>query len=258
MSFVDWIDYRRYKQGLQAKNDKQTKIVTEQNGDVQKAEAREEQRGRTTEQNGNHSSEAAINQTGAAQTTNAEQASNGEVEKMGEDNSPVRLFTFRVFAMAMIVRIGGMIFGFLEMKDFLRRFGNTTDGSGSPAFSDARSGTIVGLLSIGTLIGAICAAPIADAFGRRVTIVVGNIVFCVGVIVQIATTTIWYQIALGRWVAGLGVGMLSILTPMYQFETTPRQVRGALVGAYQLFITLGIFVAYRVCVALELDRQSHC
>ena len=69
-------------------------------------------------------------------------------------------------------------------------------------------------------------------------------IFCIGVIVQITTTKTWYQISLGRWVAGLGVGGLSVLTPMYQSETAPRYVRGALVSCYQLFITLGIFTAY--------------
>jgi len=72
-------------------------------------------------------------------------------------------------------------------------------------------------------------------------------------IVQIATMNHWYQIAIGRWVAGLGVGALSVLTPMYQSETAPRQVRGALVSCYQLFITLGIFVAYCVNFGTEKD-----
>jgi len=65
-------------------------------------------------------------------------------------------------------------------------------------------------LSIGTLLGALIAAPIADKFGRRYCIVFWNIIFCVGVIVQMATTDKWYSIAIGRWVAGLGVGGLSV------------------------------------------------
>ena len=129
------------------------------------------------------------------------------------------------------------------MEDFLERFGDTTNEQGGPAFSKVRSGTIVGLLSIGTLIGAIIGAPIADALGRKLAIVFWNIIFCVGVVVQMTTLTTWYQIALGRWVAGLGVGALSVLTPMYQSETAPRQIRGAMVSCYQLFITLGIFIA---------------
>lgn len=64
----------------------------------------------------------------------------------------------------------------------------------------------MGLLSIGTLIGALVAAPIADKFGRRYSIVFWNLIFCIGLIVQITTGSKWYQLALGRWVAGLGVG----------------------------------------------------
>lgn len=114
------------------------------------------------------------------------------------------------------------------MDDFLGRFSeNGTE------FTAVREGTITALvrmmsrkhlyfgrsyqkqLSIGTLIGAIIAAPIADRFGRRVCILEGNILFWVGMIVQMAATTKWYQVAIGRWVAGLGVGTLSVLTPMY-------------------------------------------
>jgi SP family sugar:H+ symporter-like MFS transporter len=104
--------------------------------------------------------------------------------------------------------------------------------------------------------GALTAAPISDKFGRKYSIVFWNIVFCVGVIVQITTTNIWYQISLGRWVAGLGVGGLSVLTPMYQSETAPRYVRGALVSCYQLFITLGILVAYCINFGTESTPNS--
>ena len=48
---------------------------------------------------------------------------------------------------------------------------------------------------------------------------------------------------MGRWVSGLGVGALSLMVPMYQAETAPRHIRGALISTYQLFITLGIFLA---------------
>ena len=51
----------------------------------------------------------------------------------------------------------------------------------------------------------------------------------VGLIVQIASTDKWYQMMMGRWVAGLGVGALSLLVPMYQAETGPRHIRGALI-----------------------------
>jgi len=159
--------------------------------------------------------------------------------------------------MGVVVSIGGFIFGYdtgqisgiLEMPNFLRTFADKP----GPAFSNVRSGTIVALLSIGTLLGALTAAPIADAVGRKYSIVFWNMVFCVGIIVQIATETKWYQIAIGRWVAGLGVGALSVLVPMYQSETAPKQVRGALVSCYQLFITLGILVAY--CINFGTEKE---
>lgn len=48
---------------------------------------------------------------------------------------------------------------------------------------------------------------------------------------------------IGRLVAGFGVGALSVLVPMFQAETAPPWIRGALVCTYQLFITLGILLA---------------
>lgn len=48
---------------------------------------------------------------------------------------------------------------------------------------------------------------------------------------------------MGRFVAGFGVGALSLLVPMYQAETAPRHVRGALISTYQLMITFGIFLS---------------
>ncbi|OAK96052.1 general substrate transporter [Phaeosphaeriaceae sp. SRC1lsM3a] len=175
-----------------------------------------------------------------------------------------QIFRPRIIAMAIIVSMGGFIFGydtgqisgFLEMPDFLEKFADQTDAEGKLSFSNWKSGLIVALLSIGTLMGALIAAPVADKFGRKYTIIFWNIVFCVGVIVQITTTTTWYQISLGRWVAGLGVGGLSVLTPMYQSETAPRYVRGALVSCYQLFITLGILTAYCINFGTEATRNS--
>ena len=84
-------------------------------------------------------------------------------------------------------------------------------------------------LSIGTLFGALIAAPIADRVGRKISIMFWCCIFSVGMIVQISATHKWYQIMLGRFVAGFGVGALSLLVPMYQAETAPRHIRGALI-----------------------------
>ena len=85
---------------------------------------------------------------------------------------------------------------------------------------------------------------------------VWSVVFIIGVIVQMASETSWVQIAIGRLVAGAGVGALSIMVPMYTSETGPRQVRGALVSTYQLFITAGIFTADAINFGTEARPNS--
>lgn len=59
--------------------------------------------------------------------------------------------------------------------------------------------------------------------------VVWSLINMVGIIVQMTTDHKWYQVAVGRLVAGLGVGALSVLVPIYQSECTPKHIRGAMV-----------------------------
>ncbi|KAI0264923.1 general substrate transporter [Gloeopeniophorella convolvens] len=166
--------------------------------------------------------------------------------------------------LAMIASMGGFIFGYdtgqisdiLLMKDFLLRFAQcgTPGDVATCAFSRVREGLVVSLLSIGTLIGALAGAPTADFLGRRRAMQVECLIFCIGVIVQITSDSEWAQFAVGRLVAGLGVGALSAAVPMYQAETAPPQIRGAMTATYQLFITLGILVAY--CISIGTRDMS--
>jgi MFS transporter, SP family, sugar:H+ symporter len=68
---------------------------------------------------------------------------------------------------------------------------------------------VVGLLSIGCLLGAIVAAPFSDKIGRRKTMILACGVFYVGNTIQITSFHAWYQLAIGRLICGLGVGSLS-------------------------------------------------
>jgi SP family sugar:H+ symporter-like MFS transporter len=78
--------------------------------------------------------------------------------------------------------------------------------------------------------GALVAAPIADRVGRKWCISGWCGMVCIGVTVQITSPFgKWYQVAIGRWVAGLGVGAISLLVPMYQAESGPRHIRGSLI-----------------------------
>ena len=85
---------------------------------------------------------------------------------------------------------------------------------------------------------------------------VWSTVFIIGVVIQMPSETSWVQVAIGRLIAGADVGALSILVPMYTSETGPRQVRGALVSTYQLFITAGIFTADAINFGTEARLNS--
>jgi SP family sugar:H+ symporter-like MFS transporter len=89
-------------------------------------------------------------------------------------------------------------------------------------------------------------APLADKFGRRLTISGAAFSYILGVIIEITSERVWVQFAMGRFTAGIGIGALSTVVPMYQSESIPKRIRGATVASYQLLITLGIWTAYMV------------
>ncbi|KAL5522838.1 hypothetical protein ACEPAG_8856 [Sanghuangporus baumii] len=166
---------------------------------------------------------------------------------------PISIFSI---VLAGIASMGGFIFGFdtgqisdmLVMDDFRSRFGDCNPETGICHFSNARSGLIVALLSIGTLFGALGGAPLSDITGRRNAMSIECVIFTIGIVIQLASISAWYQLAIGRLIAGIGVGGLSAAVPMYQAETAPAQIRGALTATYQLFITFGILIAYCICI----------
>ena len=139
--------------------------------------------------------------------------------------------------LALLASMGGFIFGYdtgqisdiLEMDDFLTRFAecdpNDPTNPDACHFSNVRAGLIVGLLSIGTLVGALLGAPTADKLGRRYAMTAECMLFIVGVIIQMATFSVWQQFAVGRLISGFAVGALSAAVPMYQAESAPPYVR---------------------------------
>lgn len=151
------------------------------------------------------------------------------------------------------------ISGIANMKDFLFRFGTVTTTQPDPtnlrsticegatmckALNPWLDGLIVSFMSIGTMIGAMAGAYLADYFGRRRAMQYEVGIFFIGVIVQLCTFWSWAEFAVGRLIAGLGIGALSCAVPVYQAECLPRQLRGTLVATYQWAITAGILIAY--------------
>lgn len=85
------------------------------------------------------------------------------------------------------------------------------------------------ILSAGTFFGAIVAGDLADFIGRRVTIILGCVIFCVGGILETASTGLGVMVA-GRLIAGFGVGFISAIVILYMSEIAPKKVRGAIVA----------------------------
>ncbi|KAF2874819.1 high affinity glucose transporter RGT2 [Massariosphaeria phaeospora] len=164
----------------------------------------------------------------------------------------------------LFVAFGGVLFGYdtgtiggiLGMEHWRRVFstGYTNKTDGLPDVDAAQTSLIVSILSAGTFFGALVAAPVADTIGRRLGLVACNVVFCVGVILQTIATAIPLFVA-GRFFAGFGVGMISATIPLYQSETSPKWIRGVVVGAYQFAITIGLLLAAIVDNATK-DRMD--
>lgn len=93
--------------------------------------------------------------------------------------------------------------------------------------SKAQIGTMVAILEIGAFISSLMVGRIGDIIGRRKTILYGSCIFFVGGALQTFAVNMGMMM-LGRIVAGLGVGMLSTIVPVYQSEISPPHNRGKL------------------------------
>lgn len=145
-----------------------------------------------------------------------------------------------------VTSLGGFLFGYdtgqisgmLIFEDFQRRFATGPVGeNGIREWVPIIQSTMVSLMSIGTLIGALSGAYTADWWGRRRSLAFGVILFIIGNIIQITAMESWIHMMMGRLIAGLGIGNLSVGVPMFQSECAPREIRGAVVASYQLLIS---------------------
>ncbi|KAF8637574.1 hypothetical protein AX17_002643 [Amanita inopinata Kibby_2008] len=167
-------------------------------------------------------------------------------------------------AMTAFSAFGGILFGYdtgvisgiIQMDDWLRTFGHL-----SPAdpkiyvISSSQQSLVVSILSAGTFFGALFGAPVADLVGRKWGIVLACGIFAIGIIMQTASTAIPLFVV-GRVFAGLGVGLVSCLAPMYQSECSPKWIRGAVVSLYQWAITIGLLIAAVINNATK-SRPNH-
>ncbi len=104
----------------------------------------------------------------------------------------------------------------------------------------------VGLEQLGSFVAAFITYPLTNKYGRKYVIMGSAIVFIIGAILQTIDTGslgAWYT---GRIIAGLGMGGMSVVVPIYSAEMTPKEIRGRCGSFYQWLYTWGIFLAYWV------------
>ncbi|KAF0644263.1 hypothetical protein FPSE5266_12186 [Fusarium pseudograminearum] len=185
--------------------------------------------------------------------------------------------SIRAILVGLFVSSGGLLFGYdvgvingiLAMDVFQNDFATDQtcrDENDHIDLCPIDSSLIVAILSGGAVVGSILAAPAGDSIGRRKTLFLAVVTFCIGAIFQVCAQAT-PMLLVGRALAGVAVGATSVLVPLYQSETAPKWIRGSIICAYQLSITVGILgatiinvitsgmnsaAAYRIPLGLQL------
>ncbi|KAK7414270.1 hypothetical protein QQX98_006867 [Neonectria punicea] len=169
--------------------------------------------------------------------------------------------TWKAYLMCAFASFGGIFFGYdsgyINGVNGSGNFIEQVEGKGAKALSDSHTSLITSILSCGTFFGALIAGDLADRIGRKWTVIMGCIIYAVGVAIQMITGEgdALAAIVVGRLIAGVGVGFESAIVILYMSEICPRKVRGALVAGYQFCITIGLLLA-SVIVYVTEDLKS--
>ena len=144
-----------------------------------------------------------------------------------------------VLRSAIVAALGGLLFGF----DTAVISGTTQDLERVYQISGFTLGFTVATALIGTVVGALIAGPPVDRYGRKRVLFVVGLLYIVGALgTGLVTNLPLFQIF--RFLGGVGVGVATVVAPIYTAEIAPPQVRGRLVGLVQFNIVLGILLAY--------------
>ena len=87
------------------------------------------------------------------------------------------------------------------------------------------------------------AGPAADRLGRRRVLRAAAFIFFASSVVTAASEN-FAMLIVGRMLSGLGVGAVLVAAPMYIAEISPPALRGRMVSFNQLFIVIGISLAF--------------
>ena len=144
-----------------------------------------------------------------------------------------------VIFMAVVAAIGGILFGY----DTAVISGTTEIVKNQFQLTDLMEGWYVGCALIGSICGVLVAGTLSDYLGRKLTMLISAALFSISAI-GCAVCGSFDGLVAYRIIGGVGIGIVSIVSPIYISEVSPAKIRGTLVSLYQLAVTLGFLLAY--------------
>lgn len=151
-----------------------------------------------------------------------------------------------VIFIAVVAALGGILFGY----DTAIISGTTEIVRSQFGLNDMNLGWYVGCALIGSIIGVVAAGSLSDGIGRKKTMLISAALFSISAI-GCAVCGSFNALVAYRIIGGVGIGIVSIVSPVYISEIAPAEHRGMLVSLYQLAITAGFLLAYMANWAID-------
>jgi sugar porter (SP) family MFS transporter len=145
----------------------------------------------------------------------------------------------RIFFWSLTSALAGFLFGF----DTVVISGAEKTIQALWGLSDNVHGIAMASALYGTVVGSLIGGWPADRFGRKATLLWIGVLYLVGAAGSGLATNVWMFIA-ARVIGGLGIGISTVVAPMYISEIAPPKHRGRLAGMFQFNIVFGILVAF--------------
>ena len=159
-------------------------------------------------------------------------------------------FGYLIF-LSVVAALGGFLFGY----DTAVISGTIAQVTQLFQLDTLQQGWYVGCALVGSIVGVLFAGILSDKLGRKLTMVVSAVLFSTSAL-GCALCTDFTQLVIYRIIGGVGIGVVSIVSPLYISEVSVAQYRGRLVSLYQLAVTVGFLGAYLVNYQLLAWAES--
>src|ERR1700749_1619488 len=145
----------------------------------------------------------------------------------------------RIFFWSLTSALAGFLFGF----DTVVISGAEKTIQSLWGLSPSLHGIAMASALYGTVVGSLLGGWPADRFGRKATLLWIGVLFFIGAVGSALATNVTVFIA-ARVIGGLGIGISTVVAPMYISEIAPARYRGRLAGMFQFNIVFGILIAF--------------